>query len=263
MKNIPNRPQKIFLFPSSRLVSAVCEAMNWNIPQKKTRRATAKASRISGFSMNWFILLRRSEMVIPLEVTSYKPPCKINQLFHDRKALLTGLIPQVLESGNCWNSNGLTLLDTQSVTDKLNEAPDRHHHEEGNNTPEHDLLGICLRFLVALSEDVFDQAPEEGQKGDTDNDWQSDIDQSTDGTYKRLQVAQSLSRGKCRSKCQSGDNNFFHLCSNYYLLMANLNLYLNGIPYIIRQNLGSTTAVIPSSYGIIRLGTLGSEELTV
>ena len=120
-------------------------------------------------------------------------------------------IPQILDTWYSGNDNGITLLNTEGVTDEAYETPDRNHHEESDDSPEHNLLGIRFSFLVTLSEDKFDQSPEEGKKGNSYNDRKSKTHQVADRLNECLYVAKRLSKGKGRSKRQSGKNDFFQL----------------------------------------------------
>src|SRR3989344_993673 len=162
--------------------------MNWNIPKKKTRRATAKASMINGFKMNSLILLRSVLIVIRGYGEVVELKCR-----------------------NLRNDDSVTLVDLESVTNKADEAPHRDHNEETDEAPDHELFAFLSLILIGSIEDKFNETPEEGEESDSHDDRQREVNESADGAHQSFQVAQLLSEDQGRCKGQSDKNNFFHL----------------------------------------------------
>ena len=109
----------------------------------------------------------------------------------------------ILESRN--GRNGLRSRlrsDANGVADEADESPDSHHHEESDETPNHELLAGLMSFLACGGEDELDQAPEEYQERYRHYDRQSDVYQSADGAQKSLKIAEVLGEGDRRSEGQ-------------------------------------------------------------
>ena len=67
-----------------------------------------------------------------------------------------------------------SILHSEGVLEEVHDTPDRNHHENSDNSPEHDLQAFTFRFTGG--EDVANKTPEEDDYGGENEKANQDVE---------------------------------------------------------------------------------------
>lgn len=132
----------------------------------------------------------------------------VEKAIENRHLLLTDL-HSCLWCPTCWT---LIVTKRYCAGENIDETPDRDHHKEADESPEHEILASCFCLIrLCPSNEGEKCAPEEDDEGEREEDWDDDVVDNVDDEGTDVREVVHRSEGDKREGEDRGKNEcFFH-----------------------------------------------------
>ncbi len=94
------------------------------------------------------------------------------------------------------------VTEAYSAREDINEAPNRYHHEEADEAPEHKILALGFNIIIVSAKDKgLEGTPEEDDKRDGEENGDKDVIDGVDN--KGASIRDVVNGSRARDKWQS------------------------------------------------------------